>query len=115
MLLSDVSNWKRSIAYTLTSNIPEITPFLLFMVADIPLPLGTVTILCIDLGTDMIPAISMAYEEAEADIMKRIPRNPYTDKLVNERLISITYGMIGMIQACAGFFTYTVILCGITD
>eukprot|EP00090_Calanus_glacialis_P038504 TRINITY_DN67168_c0_g1_i1.p1 TRINITY_DN67168_c0_g1~~TRINITY_DN67168_c0_g1_i1.p1 ORF type:complete len:1030 (-),score=220.45 TRINITY_DN67168_c0_g1_i1:134-3133(-) len=104
-------NLKKSIAYTLTSNIPEITPFLLFMVADIPLPLGTVTILCIDLGTDMIPAISMAYEEAEADIMKRIPRNPYTDKLVNERLISITYGMIGMIQACAGFFTYTVILC----
>merc|ERR1719477_113959 len=103
-------NLKKSIAYTLTSNIPEITPFLLFMVADIPLPLGTVTILCIDLGTDMIPAISMAYEEAEADIMKRSPRNPYTDKLVNERLISITYGMIGMIQAAAGFFTYTVIL-----
>jgi len=103
-------NLKKSIAYTLTSNIPEITPFLLFMVADIPLPLGTVTILCIDLGTDMIPAISMAYEEAEADIMKRSPRNPYTDKLVNERLISMTYGMIGMIQASAGFFTYTVIL-----
>jgi len=103
-------NLKKSIAYTLTSNIPEITPFLLFMVADIPLPLGTVTILCIDLGTDMIPAISMAYEEAEADIMKRVPRNPFTDKLVNERLISVTYGMIGMIQAAAGFFTYTVIL-----
>merc|ERR1711970_1175256 len=103
-------NLKKSIAYTLTSNIPEISPFLLFILADIPLPLGTVTILCIDLGTDMIPAISMAYEEAEADIMKRSPRNPYTDKLVNERLISITYGMIGMIQAAAGFFTYTVIL-----
>ncbi|GIY85805.1 hypothetical protein CEXT_48751, partial [Caerostris extrusa] len=40
-------------AYTLTSNIPEISPFLLFILADIPLPLGTVTILCIDLGTDM--------------------------------------------------------------
>merc|ERR1740137_332836 len=38
-------NLKKSIAYTLTSNIPEITPFLLFMVCDIPLPLGTVTIL----------------------------------------------------------------------
>jgi sodium/potassium-transporting ATPase subunit alpha len=103
-------NLKKSIAYTLTSNIPEITPFLLFICADIPLPLGTVTILCIDLGTDMIPAISMAYEEAESDIMKRMPRNPFTDKLVNERLISVAYGMIGMIQACAGFFTYLVIL-----
>jgi len=103
-------NLKKSIAYTLTSNIPEISPFLLFICADIPLPLGTVTILCIDLGTDMVPAISMAYEEAESDIMKRMPRNPFTDKLVNERLISMAYGMIGMIQASAGFFVYLVIM-----
>merc|ERR1711910_11390 len=103
-------NLKKSIAYTLTSNIPEISPFLLFICADIPLPLGTVTILCIDLGTDMVPAISMAYEEAESDIMKRQPRNPFTDKLVNERLISVAYGMIGMIQASAGFFVYLVIM-----
>merc|ERR1719225_1877872 len=91
-------NLKKSIAYTLTSNIPEISPFLLF-------------ILCIDLGTDMVPAISMAYEQAESDIMKRPPRNPFTDKLVNERLISMAYGQIGMIQASAGFFVYFVILC----
>merc|ERR1712184_164362 len=89
-------NLKKSIAYTLTSNIPEISPFLLFILADVPLPLGTVTILCIDLGTDMVPAISMAYEFAESDIMKRQPRNPFTDKLVNERLISMAYGQIGM-------------------
>ena len=103
-------NLKKSIAYTLTSNIPEISPFLLFILADVPLPLGTVTILCIDLGTDMVPAISMAYEGSESDIMKRKPRNPYTDKLVNERLISVAYGQIGMIQASAGFFTYFVML-----
>merc|ERR1711884_548556 len=103
-------NLEKSIAYTLTSNIPEISPFLLFILADVPLPLGTVTILCIDLGTDMVPAISMAYEQAESDIMKRPPRNPFTDKLVNERLISMAYGQIGMIQASAGFFVYFVIL-----
>ncbi|KAG7475634.1 sodium/potassium-transporting ATPase subunit alpha-3 isoform X2 [Solea senegalensis] len=103
-------NLKKSIAYTLTSNIPEITPFLLFIIANIPLPLGTITILCIDLGTDMVPAISLAYEAAESDIMKRQPRNPFRDKLVNERLISIAYGQIGMIQALGGFFAYFVIL-----
>lgn len=47
-------NLKKSIAYTLTSNIPEISPFLAFILCDVPLPLGTVTILCIDLGTDMV-------------------------------------------------------------
>ena len=103
-------NLKKSIAYTLTSNIPEISPFLVFILADVPLPLGTVTILCIDLGTDMVPAISLAYEKAESDIMKRRPRDPVHDKLVNERLISMAYGQIGFIQAGAGFFTYVVIL-----
>ncbi|XP_073744362.1 sodium/potassium-transporting ATPase subunit alpha-2 isoform X5 [Callorhinus ursinus] len=103
-------NLKKSIAYTLTSNIPEITPFLLFIIANIPLPLGTITILCIDLGTDMVPAISLAYESAESDIMKRAPRNPRSDNLVNHRLIGMAYGQIGMIQALAGFFTYFVIL-----
>lgn len=51
-------NLKKSIAYTLTSNIPEISPFLTYILFGIPLPLGTVTILCIDLGTDMVICIS---------------------------------------------------------
>ncbi|CAG2100454.1 unnamed protein product [Medioppia subpectinata] len=103
-------NLKKSIAYTLTSNVPEITPFLIFIIFSTPLPLGTITILCIDLGTDMVPAISLAYEKAESDIMQRKPRDPKRDRLVNERLISLTYGQIGVIQAAAGFFTYFVIM-----
>ncbi|OAF67883.1 hypothetical protein A3Q56_04371 [Intoshia linei] len=103
-------NLKKSIAYTLTSNIPEISPFLFFILFNIPLPLGTITILCIDLGTDMVPAISMAYEKAESDIMKRKPRNPKKDRLVNNRLISMAYGQIGFIQASAGFFAYFAIM-----
>uniref|UniRef100_A0A4W4FX03 Sodium/potassium-transporting ATPase subunit alpha n=1 Tax=Electrophorus electricus TaxID=8005 RepID=A0A4W4FX03_ELEEL len=103
-------NLKKTITYTLTSNVPEISPFLLFIIAGIPLPLGTVAILCIDLGTDMVPAISLVFESAESDIMKRLPRNPQKDKLVNEKLVSLAYGQLGMIQAVAGFFTYFVIL-----
>lgn len=104
-------NLKKSIAYTLTSNIPEITPFLAFIAFGIPLALGTVTILWIDLGTDMVPAISLAYEHPESDIMKRKPRDPVNDRLVNQRLLSLSYGQTGMMQASAGFFTYTIIMC----
>lgn len=103
-------NLKKSIAYTLTSNIPEIGPFLLFITINIPLPLSTVLILCVDLGTDMIPAISLAYEQKESDIMDRPPRNAATDRLVNRRLISFAYFQIGVMQALAGFFTYMVVL-----
>mmetsp|Transcript_43206 Transcript_43206/g.74855 ORF Transcript_43206/g.74855 Transcript_43206/m.74855 type:complete len:1331 (+) Transcript_43206:142-4134(+) len=103
-------NLKKSICYTLTSNIPEISPFLCFIVIGTPLPLSTVLILGIDLGTDMVPAISMAYEQAEADIMKRPPRDSQLDRLVTKKLIVFAYLQIGMIQAAAGFYTWMVVL-----
>jgi len=84
-------NLKKSIAYTLSSNIPEIAPFLFFITCQMPLPLSTVLILCIDLGTDMVPAISFAYENPELDIMERYPRNSKRDHLVNTKLISFAY------------------------
>ncbi|EPB77098.1 Na,H/K antiporter P-type ATPase, alpha subunit [Ancylostoma ceylanicum] len=46
-------NLKKSIAYTLTSNIPEITPFMCYVIIGIPIPLSLVAILMIDLGTDL--------------------------------------------------------------
>jgi sodium/potassium-transporting ATPase subunit alpha len=76
-------NLKKSITYVLASKIPELTPFIIYILANIPLPLGAITILFIDLGTDLIPAISLAYEKSETDIMKRPPRNAKTDRLVN--------------------------------
>ncbi len=78
-------NLKKSICYTLSSKMPEMTPFVLYFLLDIPLALGAITILCIDFGTDMVPAISLAYEGPESDIMKRKPRNPQKDRLVTER------------------------------
>jgi len=69
-----------------------------------------VLILGIDLGTDMIPAISMAYEEAEADIMRRPPRDPQVDRLVTQKLVFFSYLQIGIIQAFAGFYAYMVVM-----
>lgn len=90
-------NLKKSIVYTLQSNIPEIVPFIFFILLQIPLPLSTVLILCIDLGCDMVPAISFAYENAELDIMQRVPRNSKRDHLVNAKLVAFSYLQIGVI------------------
>jgi sodium/potassium-transporting ATPase subunit alpha len=68
-------NLKKSITYTLASKVPELTPFILYVMGNMPLALGAISILCIDLGTDLIPAITLAYEKAESNIMKRLPRN----------------------------------------
>ena len=103
-------NLKKSIAYTLSSNIPEIGPFISFIILQLPLPLSTVLILCIDLGTDMVPAISFAYEGAELDIMERKPRNSKRDHLVNSKLICFAYLQIGVIQCSAGFYNYFIVM-----
>jgi len=99
-------NLKKSIAYTLEHLGPEVVPFLVFFICQIPQPLTTVLILCIDLGTDLFPAISCAYEEAESDIMDRKPRNAKTDRLVGWRLFVFSYLQIGLMQVAGVFAAY---------
>ena len=102
-------NIKKFIAYILTSNIPEILPFIAFVLLDIPLPLTVILILSIDLGTDIIPALGLGAEKPETDVMKRKPR-PRGERLLSRNLLLMSYGIVGMLQAAAGFFTYFVIL-----
>uniref|UniRef100_A0A8C7TPZ0 Sodium/potassium-transporting ATPase subunit alpha n=1 Tax=Oncorhynchus mykiss TaxID=8022 RepID=A0A8C7TPZ0_ONCMY len=99
-------NLKKSIAYTLTKNIPELTPYLIYITVSVPLPLGCITILMIELATDIFPSVSLAYEKAESDIMHLKPRNPRKDRLVNESLAAYSYFQIGAIQSFAGFTDY---------
>lgn len=98
-------NLKKSIAYTLTHAVPEVVPYLAFLLFGIPLPLTVMLILTIDLGTDMLPAIALASERPERDIMQLPPRSR-TERLVNGRLIFMSYGFKGIIEAAAGFYAY---------
>ncbi len=103
-------NLKKSIAYTLASNIPELIPFLLYIMVQIPMPLTTIMMLIIDVGTDLWPAISLAYEAPELDIMKRKPRRPNRDILVSRKVLFFAYLEIGMIEAFAGMYAYFAVL-----
>ena len=102
-------NLKKSICYTLTSNIPELIPFLMFIIVAIPLPLSTVLILCVDIGTDIFPAVSFAYEDSELDIMTRMPRAPH-EHLVSKKLMTVSYLQMGLIQTCGGFLTFFLVM-----
>jgi sodium/potassium-transporting ATPase subunit alpha len=103
-------NLKKSIAYTVTHNTPEILPFLAFILFQIPLPLSMFLCLCMDLGTDMIPAIAFAYEHPELDIMERVPRNSKRDRLVNAKLVAHSYPQIGIIENFACFWCYFTVM-----
>jgi len=103
------SNIKKFIAYILTSNVPEILPFIAFVLFDLPLPLTVVLILSIDLGTDLLPALGLGVESSEFDVMSQPPR-PRNERLLSPKLLFMSYGIIGMLQAAAGFFSYFVVL-----
>lgn len=104
-------NLRASIAYTLTSNVPQLVPFLLLAILGLPLPITTILVLCIDLGTDIFPAIALAYEPAEGDLMARPPRpsGAGADPLVNRRLLCWSLAQIGIMQSVAGLYAYFVV------
>ena len=105
-------NIQSFIMYILTSNMPEILPFLFFVLLapfNIPLAIGVLLILAIDLGTDMIPAIALGVEKPNEDIMKRQPRLK-NEKLCNKKMVIRSYCVFGPIQTAFSFTVFFSIL-----
>jgi potassium/sodium efflux P-type ATPase len=93
-------NIRRFVAYIFTSNVPELVPFVLFVLFKIPLALTVMQILAIDLGTDMIPALALGTEAPEPGIMNRPPRSQ-KERLVTIPLLVRSQLFLGSIQAAA--------------
>lgn len=68
------ANLKKSIRYTITHIIPEVMAFVLFVILAIPLPLNSLLVLLIDLGSELGPVLSFAFELPENDLMLVPPR-----------------------------------------
>ena len=99
-------NLKKAIAYTLCHCILELAPILLNVALDIPLGFASLQMLSVDLGTELAPAISLAYEKTEDDIMDRPPRDCKKDSLVSFRLLSYSYLQGGVIEVMFCFLAY---------
>ncbi|KAL7564603.1 hypothetical protein ACA910_017945 [Epithemia clementina (nom. ined.)] len=102
-------NIKKTIAYIMAHIFPEVMAVLFSLLIGIPAGLTALQVLSIDLGTEMLVAISLAYEKPESDIMKRTPRNLQTDRLVSPVLLFYSYVIVGCIitAGCLMSYTYT--------
>ncbi len=99
-------NIRKFLTYILTSNIPELVPYLAFVLFRIPLPLTVVQILAVDLGTDMLPALALGAEPPHRGLMTRPPR-PRGERLLHWPLILRAYLFLGLMEAAialAAFF-----------
>ncbi|MGH9956332.1 MAG: cation-translocating P-type ATPase, partial [Pyrinomonadaceae bacterium] len=72
------SNIKKYLMYLLSSNVGEIGLMAGATLAGLPLPLSAVQILYVNLATDGLPALALAVDPPESDLMKRPPRDPRT-------------------------------------
>jgi len=69
-------NIKKYLMYLLSSNIGEIALMAGAVLFGLPLPLTAVQILYVNLATDGLPALALAVDPPERDLMQRPPRNP---------------------------------------
>jgi len=102
-------NIRKFLTYILTSNVPEIVPYLGFVLLGVPLPLTVPQILAVDLGTDILPALALGAEPAERGVMDRPPR-PRGERLLDGRLLARAYGFLGPLQAAAAMAAWYLIL-----
>ncbi len=69
-------NIKKYLTFLLSSNIGEIGLMTGASLAGLPLPLTAVQILYVNLATDGLPALALAVDPPEPDLMRRPPRGP---------------------------------------
>jgi Ca2+-transporting ATPase len=71
-------NIKKYLMYLLSSNVGEMFLMAGASLAGLPLPLSAVQLLYVNLVTDGLPALALAVDPPEADLMRRPPRSPRT-------------------------------------
>jgi sodium/potassium-transporting ATPase subunit alpha len=104
-------NIRKFLTYILTSNIPELVPYLAYVLFRIPLPLTIIQILAVDLGTDMLPALALGAERPHGQVMQRPPRHA-RERLLGWGLLARAYLWLGMLQAAAAMTAYFAVLGG---
>jgi len=98
-------NIRNFITYIFASNIPELVPYIGYIIFNIPLPLTIMQILAIDLGTDLFPALALGSEKPSAAIMQRPPR-PKNERLLTRGVLIRSYLFLGLFEALAGMAAY---------
>lgn len=90
-------NIRKFIKYAVTCNSGEVWTIFLAPVVGLPIPLLPIHILWVNLVTDGLPGLALAAEPAEANILKRPPREP------NESIFSGGVGIhilwVGLLMA----------------
>ena len=92
-------NIRKFVFYLFSCNLAEIGVLLGAGIAGLPLPLMPLQILWLNLVTDTFPALALAFESGDPDVMRRPPRNPRTG-ILSRAMLRSTIVYSGLIAIC---------------
>lgn len=92
------SNARKFLTYHLTDNVAELTPFVLWALSGgrFPLALSVLQILCLDIGTDVLPAVALGGEPSGPRALTQPPPGRH---LVNYHLLFRAFVVLGLTES----------------
>ena len=102
-------NIRKFLTYVLTSNVPELVPYLIFFLFKVPPALTVIQILGVDLGTNMLPALALGAEKPAPGVMSRPPRSR-KDRLLPWWLLIRVYFCLGLMESVTAMSAFFFVL-----
>jgi Ca2+-transporting ATPase len=100
------ANIKKYLMYLLSSNVGEIGLMATAVLSGLPFPLTAVQILYVNLATDGLPALALAVDPPETDLMHRPPRDPRSGIFTRPVVLLILIGGVWSMMVNLGLFAW---------
>jgi magnesium-transporting ATPase (P-type) len=103
------ANVRRFLTYHLTDNVAELAPFAAWALSggQLPLAIGVLQILALDIGTDMLPALALGAEPPSERVMKRPIRERV---LIDAGLLRRALLVLGLTEAACALIAFIAVL-----
>jgi Ca2+-transporting ATPase len=98
------SNIRKYLTFLLSSNVGEIVLMAGAALSGLPLPLTAVQILYVNLATDGLPALALAVDPPEPDLMRRRPRDPRSGIFTRPLIVLLLAGGLWSAAVNLGLF-----------
>jgi calcium-translocating P-type ATPase len=106
---STFANIRRFLTYHLTDNVAELAPFVLWALTtgSVPLAIGVMQVLALDIATDLLPALALGAEQPHAGVMRGpVRRLALLDRAVLARALLV----LGPAEALGSLATFWAVL-----
>ncbi|HEU4947180.1 MAG TPA: cation-transporting P-type ATPase [Kribbella sp.] len=103
------SNVRRFLTYHLTDNVAELAPFAVWALTggSVPLAIGVLQVLALDIGTDMLPALALGVEPAGRHTLAG---PALYHRLVDRPLVLRAFALLGPTEAVLSMGAFIVVL-----